>query len=195
MKKFLLLMAMLTGFAWANAIKVHTAGNLVFLNGVNCVNIKFTYDNLMVEETTEANYIKKKVSEYNAHKPGKGDEFAKTWEMNKQQAYPKHFIDMFEKNCNMSNNNFNEQKYSFIVNTHHMEPGVHAGVGHKIAEISIVIRVVETAYPDKVLAEISISNCPGWAVMGHEFNAASRLAGAYEKAGKELGKIIKETCQ
>ncbi|MBR6041859.1 MAG: hypothetical protein IKP37_04405 [Paludibacteraceae bacterium] len=82
MKKLLILAIMLSSFVVVNAIKVHSAGNLVFLNGVSTVNVRFTYDNMMVNGMTETDYVKKKVSEYNAQKPGRGDEFAKTWETN-----------------------------------------------------------------------------------------------------------------
>ncbi len=77
MKKLLILAIMLSSFVVVNAIKVHSAGNLVFLNGVSTVNVRFTYDNMMVNGMTETDYVKKKVSEYNAQKPGRGDEFAK----------------------------------------------------------------------------------------------------------------------
>lgn len=195
MKKLLILAIMLSSFVVVNAIKVHSAGNLVFLNGVSTVNVRFTYDNMIVNGMTETDYVKKKVSEYNAQKPGRGDEFAKTWETNKQHVYPNHFIELFEKNCDMVNNNFFEQKYSIIVNTNFFDPGLHAGVGHKTAEISVVVRIVETAYPDKVLGEITILNSSGHAGLGHEFDAASRVAEAYAKAGRECGKIIKEACK
>lgn len=193
MKKILMLLSFLACFAYANAIKNQTSGDLSVLKGVKKVNIQFTYNDMVVGSMTEEGYLEKKVTEYNEKKAGRGDEFAKVWEKNKQDVYPINFIELFEKGtgikCDSKNTN---EEYTLIVNTTYFEPGFNVGVVRRNAEVSVVVMVVKASDPEKVLAEVTVQNSPGRTVMGYDFDVASRVSEAYAKAGKEVAKVVKK---
>lgn len=196
MKKILMLFSFLACFAYANAIKNHTSGDLTVLKGVKKVNIQFTYNDMVVGGMTESGYIEKKVSEYNAKKEGRGDEFAKVWEHNKINVYPVNFIELFEKGTGIKcDANNTDEEYTIIVNTTFFEPGFNVGVVRRNAEVSVVVKVVKASEPEKVLAEVSAQNCPGRTVWGYDFDVASRVSEAYAKAGKEVAKVVKKACK
>ena len=192
MKKFLTLLSFLACFSFANAIKCTFNGDLSVLKGEKAVNIKYTYNDMIVGSMSEEAYLEKKVSEYNAKKPGRGDEFKKSWERNKQSVYPVSFNQLFEKSCGIKANTISDEKYTLIVNTNYFEPGFNVGVVRRNAEISVVIKLVKTDEPDKTIAEIVITNSPGRTVSGYDYDVASRVSESYAKAGKECGKIIKK---
>ena len=187
-----MLLSFLACFNLANAIKIHSVGDLSALKSEKNINIKFTYEDMNVGSMSESAYLEKKVSEYNEKKAGRGDEFAKTWEKNKQDVYPISFIELFEKNCGVKCNTLGSEQYTLIVNTFFFEPGFNIGVVRKNAEISVVCKLVKTDEPDKGLAEITITNSPGRTVSGYDFDVASRVNEAYAKAGKECGKVVKK---
>lgn len=193
MKKILMLLSFLACFVYANAVKSHEKGNVSVLKGADKVNIKFTYDDMIVGGMSENAYMDKKVSEYNSKKAGRGDEFAKVWEKNKQDVYPINFIELFEKGtgikCDSKNTN---EEYTLIVNTTFFEPGFNVGVVRRNAEISVVVKIVKTSDPENVIAETTLLNCPGRTATGYDFDVASRVSEAYAKAGKEYAKIVKK---
>ena len=193
MKKILLLVSFLCCMMYANAIKVRVTGDLSVLNTVKTATFRFTYDNMIVGKMTESDYLSKKVEEYNKKKEGRGDDYKRMWENDKKNIYPQEFLILMEKGCTLRGDSLPDNKYTVLVNTTFFEPGFNVHVARKNAEISVDIKVVETANPSNVVAEVVILNSPGRTFMGDDYSVSSRVSEAYAKAGKEFAKQIKKS--
>ena len=66
------------------------------------------------------------------------------------------------------------------------------GISSRPAYIDGQVKIVETANPSKTVAVISVDNAPGRMAFGMDFDTGMRLAEAYAKAGKEVGKLMKK---
>ncbi|MCQ2208476.1 MAG: hypothetical protein MJZ02_09700 [Paludibacteraceae bacterium] len=190
MKKILLLLTMLSCTLLANAIKVRPTGDLTFLKSVKQMEVQFTYDNMIVGSMTEDAYVNKKVGEYNAKEAGRGDNWYKVWESDKQNVYPISFLELLEKSCNIKECKNGECEYLMIVNTSFFEPGFNVGIMRRDAEISVTCKIVKKSDPSQVVAEITVLHSPGRTAMGYDYSVASRVTEAYAKAGKEVGRKI-----
>mgnify|MGYP001796090086 CR=1 FL=1 len=80
----------LTGFAQEVDL---TKGDLSFLKGETTINIEFSFEKMAVGDfSKEADYIKKKIEEYNTKEAGTGDSWAVKWEDDKKNKFPPKFI-------------------------------------------------------------------------------------------------------
>lgn len=183
---------MLSCVLLANAIKVRATGDINLLKSVKQMEVQFTYDNMIVGSMPEEAYINKKVEEYNAKEAGRGDNWHKVWESDKQNVYPISFLELLEKSCNIKECKDGECEYLMIVNTSFFEPGFNVGIVRRNAEISVTCKIVKKSDPSHVLAEIIVLHSPGRTAMGYDYSVASRVTEAYAKAGKEVGRKIKK---
>lgn len=81
---------MLASPLFAQNIKVQS-GALGFLKGEKTLQVEYVYDGLTVGKLTETEYIKKKVSEYNAKEAGTGDKWLTSWHTSRAQRFEPKF--------------------------------------------------------------------------------------------------------
>jgi len=192
------------GTATAQKLK---SGDLKILKGEKTMNIKYDYSWMEVGKfKTEAEYLKKGTDDRNNKKPGSGDEWANKWNNDKSARYQPAFEEKFNGSadgCALEiKPNATDARYTLVVHTTFLEQGVETVVmgSAKSASVDLVIEVVETAAPDKVLASVESSgNKPksnarmtvgGVPVNKEVYDAGARITECYESAGKALGKFI-----
>ena len=167
-------------------------GNLDALKGVKKINIKYDYAGMTctTKDIPEEEFIANKRAEYNKKEAGKGDKWAESWVADREKRFAPHFKEMFEKQAEIELAEGNNEQYTLIFKTTHTETGYNIGISRRDAFIDGEALVVETANPEKIIAKISIDNVPGRTGGGYDFDTGERLAEAYEKAGKSLGKYF-----
>lgn len=167
-----------------------TEGDPSVLKNEKTINIEFTYNNMSVGKfEDEKDYIDKKKTEYNDKESGRGDKWEKTWVADRKMVFEPKFIELFEKNTEMTVTP--AAKYTMIFHTTRTEPGYNIYITKKNAEINAEVTIVETANRKKVIAVISIKNAPGRTFGGNDFATGDRIAECYAVSGKKLGKFIK----
>ncbi len=181
--------------------------DLSLLKGQSEVNIRYDYASAAVGKfKTEAEYLQKGTDERNAKKPGSGDEWASRWNSNKDSRYQPVFEKKFNdaaESCGLKVKPGSENaKYTLVVHTTFIEQGVETVVigAAKSASVNLMIEVVETAAPGKVLATLtSNDNKPrsnarvsvgGVPVNKEVYDYGARISECYETAGKSLGKYL-----
>lgn len=179
-----------------NAQKI-TKGNLNFLKRGESVYIHFDYSKMSVGEySTEANYIKSRVRDYNEKQPGKGDKWASQWNQAKKNKYQPKFVQLLEKYSKKSKLKFVKKKdnaiYGMKIVTNFLEPGFHIGVVRRLAEINVTVVFYEISNPDKILCKIEIPKSYGNNMGFNDYDSSERISAAYAKAGKTLGKVLKK---
>jgi len=184
-----LLLVFLFAGASAQKIKV-TDGTFDALKGQEIVNIEYTYDNMGVGKfKVEQDYIDKKVSEYNADEPGRGDTWREAWISDRDERYHPRFEEEFN-NMMMSKGVgmrvASASDYTLIVNTDFTEPGFNIGIARSNAYIDLTIKLVETGNPGNVLGTMTVLKSPGRDWGGYDFDTGYRIQEAYAKGGKEV---------
>ena len=169
------------------------SGSLEALKSEKSMKVQYDYSNMKIgKDETEEQYTSKKVAEHNQKEPGKGDAWLKAWVGAREQRYQPKFQELFNKTSEsrqISETN-NNAKYTLIVKTIHTEPGFNVGVMKRPSSVDFVFHVVETANPTNIIAELTLDNVPGSQAMGYDYDAGSRIAESYAKAGKMLGKFF-----
>ena len=179
-------------------------GDLSVLKGQKTVNLQFDYSKMEVGKfANEEDYIKKGIDDRNKKKEGSGDAWAAKWRADKTEHYQPAFIEAFNKksdDCGIEvKENATDARYTLIIRTIFLEQGVEAIVGSKPSEIDLVIDVVETTAPDKVIATIDAEKNKGSStrmtvngvpVSKESYDTGLRIAEAYETAGKSLAKFV-----
>lgn len=194
MKKRILLAAAITlitsSAAMAQKVKV-LEGSIDVLKSEQKLNLKYDYSDFGVGKfADEADYIKKKKTEYNKKEAGRGDEWEQSWIADRKNRFQPQFEELFTKHSKMTAGEIPSAKYTLIFKTKFVEPGYNVYVQRKNAEIDGEAYLVETANPDKVLAKISVLNCPGRTFGGNDYDTGERIQEAYAVAGKGLGKFF-----
>lgn len=182
----LLIIAAIAGTASAQKIKIQE-GSLKDLKGQTKLNVVYDYSDMRVGKfAKEEDYIAKKTSEYNAKEPGRGDDWAKKWQADRQSRFEPNFVELFNKKTDVQIGNFEDAKYTMKVHTTFTEPGYNIYVSRKNASINLEITVYETANPDKPVCKITGMGFPGRTFGGYDYDTGLRISEAYAKAGKDL---------
>jgi hypothetical protein len=192
MKKLVVIIfACLALNAYSQKIKI-IEGDLKALKGQTSVKTEFTYENMIVgKNLTEKDYIKEKKAKFNEKESGRGEKWEKAWNDDRKERFEPQFRELFAKHSGISTVGDNA-KFTLIFKTTRTEPGWNVGVARASAYIDAEAWIVESANPDKVIAKISILKSPGRDAMGYDFETGARLQEAYAKAGKSLGRFIKD---
>jgi hypothetical protein len=193
MKIYLSALLVLVVFA-GHAQKVELLqGDLKILQGKTALKTVFTYDNMIVGDgLSEKDYIAKKKKELNEKEPGRGETWEKAWVNDRAQRFEPKFRELFEKYAGLTTTD-QQAAYTLIFNTNRTEPGFNAGgMIRSAAVIDADARIVDSSNPSKVLVRLSITRSTGNGVGGFDFDAGTRLQEAYAKAGKGLGRFIKD---
>jgi len=189
MKKLLLFFILCISItAFGQKIKL-VEGDLSPLKGQTSVGLDMTYNGTRVGKfEKEADYIAQKKSDYNEKEPGKGDNWAKSWEDDKMSRYKPRFTEMFTERAFPIKD---DSKYTVIFNTTFIEPGFNVGVMRRNAMINGEALIVETNNKSHVIAKITLEKAPGRTFGGYDYDTGLRIQESYAMAGRELGKFIK----
>ena len=205
MKKVILLLlvslvTMFTSYAqWGNmgygggSSIVQKSGDCKKVKTEKTIKVEYDYSKMKVGDfNTEAEYVDKKVKEYEKKEKGKGDKWKEGWDGNKKERFQPKFEELFNKASDgiTISDKANNTKYTLIVKTVFLEPGYNIGISKKPAFVNFEFSFVETANPANVVAELYVNNVVGAQAMGFDFDSGSRIAEAYAKAGKMLGKFL-----
>jgi len=175
-------------------IKVES-GSFAGLKDVSTIEVEYVYDNMKVGKQSEADYIQKKVSEYNSKEPGSGDRWLVAWENDRDARFHPRFEEEFNKQMksrkvNLKVDKYEDSKYTLIVKTTFTEPGFNIGITRMDASVDLEVYLVETDDPDNSIGMIRIMKSPGRTAMGYDFDTGLRIQEAYAKAGKELAYFL-----
>ncbi|MBS1946464.1 MAG: hypothetical protein JST47_01745 [Bacteroidetes bacterium] len=175
----------------AQSIKIQE-GSLAPLKDEKSISVEFTYDNMGVGKfDKEEDYVNKKKEEYNKKEAGRGDNWAEAWVSDRKHDYEPSFIELFEKNSDMTVS-MKPTKYTMIFHTTYTEPGYNIYVSRKNASIDAEVKIVETANRSNVVAVISIRRAPGRTFGGNDYDTGIRIKECYADAGKYLGKFFEK---
>lgn len=185
-----LLLCCITACVYSQSI-VLISGKLDFLKNERGVQFKFTYDDMLVGKMTEAEYVEKKVTDYNAKEVGRGDTWRKAWLEDRTSRFQPKFIELFTKYMAENETPFKieDSKYLFELNTNFTEPGFNVGVMRRNASIDLVCKIIEVS-SGKQVAMINIRDAYANNFWGADFDSGYRLQESYAKAGRELAKFL-----
>lgn len=169
-------------------------GDLSPLKGEQKFNVQYVYDGMTVttKNVPEEEFISNKKSDLNQKEPGKGDKWAEAWKADRSSRFEQQFKEEFDKQSGAEVGNFADAKYTLIFKTTHTEMGYNIGISRRPAYIDGVLTVVETGNPDKVIARLSVDDCPGRTFGGGDFESGLRLQESYAVAGKGVGKFFRK---
>ncbi len=195
--KFILVFA-ITVFAFTSQLAAQKinleSGSIKEIVKEKTINIQYDYSNFQVGKAgSEADYIAKKVAEYNKDEPGKGEKWQAGWVDSRKNRYEPKFEELINKmleSKGIVHGKFTDAKYSLIVKTTFLEPGFNVGVMKQPAYVSFELTYVETASPSTIVAKMTLLKVVGSQFMGYDFDMGSRIAESYAKAGKILAKYL-----
>ncbi len=192
MKKLLTIcvLCILSVSLYAQSIVV-TSGSLDPLKGEKVLKFEFTYEEMLVGKLTEAEYVIKKVDDFNKKEAGKGETWRTNWYADRQNRYEPKFAELFNKYMEDAAIVAGSEgaRYVFLMNTDFSEPGWNVGVMRQNASIDLSIKVKEIATGNQV-ASIKIRNSSANNFWGTDFDSGYRLQESYGKAGRELAKFL-----
>ena len=169
------------------------SGSPAYLKSLSGIGLEFTYDNMMAGKLKEADYVARKVQEYNAEEPGKGDQWSKNWVSDRQAKYQPRFQDGFNNYLMLSGVDFKAipnagGKYRMVVHTLSTEPGSDVKSAGKTASINVEVAFIDEAGAE--FASVMITNCPGNDNMELDYNTGARIQEAYANAGRALAAFL-----
>lgn len=175
---------------------VLVSGSLDFMKNEKALQFDFTYDDMLVGKMTETAYVTKKVDEYNAKEPGRGDAWHKAWIGDREERFKPKFIELFTKYMEENGTPFQigEANYMISINTVFTEPGFNVGVMRANASVDLVCKILNVSTGEQV-ALINIRKASANSFWGGDFETGFRLQESYAKAGRELAKYIIKTAK
>ncbi|MDP1621589.1 MAG: hypothetical protein Q8M08_04530 [Bacteroidales bacterium] len=197
MKKLSLFLLMFTFLFSAGNLTAQKlkSGNLKMLKGQSVLNVQYDYSHMKVGKKSADDYVTEGIAERNKKKAGSGDEWAVKWKSDRsarfQPTFEKNFNDKTSKAGTTIKEGADDAKYTMIIKVTFFEPGFQSGVGiSKPASLNMIIDVVETAAPDKVLATVQYDKIPSKNMMGYDFDTGSRVQSCFDRAGDDYGKFF-----
>ena len=176
------LVVLLTGFVvGCSPMRVSMkSGSLDFLKGQHQVNVTYSYEGMGVGEyANEQDYINRKVAEYNAKEPGKGETWRQAWLGNRTRRYQPHFEELLNAHVpdklNLQFGAYQDAPYTLHLRTTFTEPGWNVAIMRHPAFIDAEARFYETTNPANTVAEVSILKSPGADAWGFDFDPGQRI--------------------
>jgi len=202
MRKLLLLLTALSLAATtlhAQRIRV-VEGALTPLADETAVGISFTYEDMQVGKLREADYVARKVSDYNEKEPGRGDIWHENWVNDRAARFEPKFLELYDKYMADGNRNGGlailtddePTRYTLVVNTYFTEPGFNAGIVRQNAAVTLDITLVERE-TGNVAARVIVENASANSFSGLDFDTGFRIQECYAKAGREFAKFLIKT--
>jgi hypothetical protein len=172
------------------------SGDLKFLKSAQTLKIEYNYDDMLVGDMKEADYIVRHTADLNKGKKGSGEEWQVKWVSDRvnrfEPAFEKRFIKTMTKAKIAAGQNKNDAAYKMIVKTIVTEPGLYTGVSvaEKPTYINTQISFVEVANPDNQLCVITCSKMIGDAGEFANYDIGLRISKAYETCGYYLSAYL-----
>lgn len=188
---FVLLMLFATGL-FAGGVKVKS-GDLSSLKSEKKIQLIFDYSNFRVGDMSEADYVAKRVNEYNAKEPGKGEEWKKGWEGARKSRFQPKFTELFNEQLEgkmVASENADDAKYTLVVKVTFLEPGFNVGVMKKPAYADFEYTISEKLNAEKPKCVLLLDKVTGSQFGGYDFDIGSRVAESFALSGKILGKYF-----
>jgi hypothetical protein len=178
---------------FSQKIKV-TSGSVDFIKNQKVIQFVFKYENMIVGKMTEAEYIEKKVSDYNDKEIGRGDQWKAAWIRDRETRFVPKFKELFDKymakyGIVAGDIGSEGAEYRIEINTDFTEPGFNVGVARKNAEIDLTCKAYNIATGEEV-AVIKVYNASANNFWGADFDTGFRIQECYAKAGRELAKFL-----
>ncbi|UGU15806.1 hypothetical protein LS482_19260 [Sinomicrobium kalidii] len=182
-------------FAYGQKMEVKQ-GDFGFLKGQQQINVEFVYDNLKIhkDSLSEEEYVKTRIADLEEETKGKGKNWEKQWTNSREFIFAPKFLELMNRYLHKKENiyfatDLSDTKYTLVVETVWIYPGWNAAVMRQPSKVSTVLRFVETANPDHILAEVTSINAPG-RKFGGTFSNEDRIGESYAKTGKSFAKLI-----
>jgi hypothetical protein len=193
MKRYIVLFAILIPqLLVAQKIKVKS-GDLASLEEVKTYYVTFDYSDMAVGKfDKEADYIEKQKSEA-VERGDDPDAWEEEWINNREEKFEPRFFALFNDILEGKGVSATPEKgdatYEMNIHTKFTEPGFNVGVARRPALINVIITISEIANPDNKIV-VTMDGVPGAGAAGYDFDASYRISEAYEKCGKEMGKLL-----
>jgi hypothetical protein len=171
------------------------SGSLNFLRGETQVNVEYEYDNLLVSNQAEQQYVNRTVAALNNKEPGRGDHWHQAWLNDRTEKFQPKFEELLNKyqddgKTSLIFSNFKNAKYTLILKTTSISLGYNVAIARYPAMLNAEVVFVETHNRSTPLATLTITKSKGLDAWGNDYASGDRLKEAYAKAGKELGILI-----
>ncbi len=171
------------------------SGSLASLSALPEIRVEYTYDNMMVGKYKEADYVNKKVDEYNKKEAGKGDQWLKDWVNDRETKYQPRFQDGFNNFSTLAGVNFKVDpnaggKYRMVVHTTFTEPGFNIYMTSKNASMNAEVTFFDESNSE--MAKVMITNSPGSGIFELDYDTGIRIQETYANAGRSLAAFILE---
>ncbi|MBY0427286.1 MAG: hypothetical protein K2Q22_16745 [Cytophagales bacterium] len=179
----------------ANAQKINVeSGDLGVLSSSKSIKLEYNYDGMAVGSKYKDDKLYVADKKADAKDAEKAAAFEKGWYGARAERYEPKFEELFNKTLEkagvIASKTVSDSKYTIVVKTVKTEPGFNIGVAKQPSFVDFKFIVYETGSPDKVVAVANIYNVVGSQYMGYDFDAGSRIAESYAKAGKEFGNYL-----
>jgi hypothetical protein len=183
--------AFVAGSASAQKIKL-VSGNLAFLKSEKTIAIEYDYSQMGVGKfKNEQDYLDKKSEEYNKKEPGRGDQWIQAWKNDRPTRFQPKFEELLNKYTEnlgpVFGNGASGTPVVMVVKTTFTEPGYNVYVSRAPAMINLEIILKKDGAE---AAKITLVGAPGATFGGYDFDTGTRIAEAYAKGGKELGRFM-----
>jgi hypothetical protein len=193
MKKiaFLTLLLVFVAGQSINAQKIKIlSGSMDKIKSIKEFSLEFDYSDMGVGSfDKEEDYIAKKVAEYNANDPGRGDRWAQSWVSDRKNRFEPKFQELLNKYASPKGYKFHlgdsPVKAKLLVHTTWTEPGFNVYVTRRPAMINVIFTFYDEGGNELLKIE-SLKN-PGTSFGGADYDTGTRIQEAYAKCGKELG--------
>ncbi|WP_276876334.1 hypothetical protein [Chryseobacterium joostei] len=201
MKKLFLLvfMVIMTTAAFGQEKMNLVSGGFEVLKDQTEVNVELTFEDVlfMKENITETQYLENRKKQV-LDNPKRGEKAWNMWITEWERYKKEEYINYFTKGLNKTYKEIlfkkdSSAKYTLLLETKWIFPGWHAGLTMMTSEISGTIKLVETNNHSVVLAEVELNKFDRFVNNDEVVMEYGRIAGAYESAGRYLGKKIKKS--
>jgi hypothetical protein len=165
-------------------------GSLKPLFSETSLNYEFSYDSLIVGDTTsEKVFLEKRRKRFNDLNEGMGDGYVTEWYEARKSKYEPSFLYYFGKASGITKNS-PDSKYTVIVKTMTTEPGWNFGVATSDGKVGGELLIVETKDRSKLIAKIVFSHRSD--DVGVDAAFVNRLQQAYVNAAKLTGELVNQ---
>ena len=201
MKKLFLLvfMVIMTNAAFGQEKMNLVSGGFEVLKDQTEVNVELKFEDVlfMKENITETQYLENRKKQV-LDNPKRGEKAWNMWITEWERYKKEEYINYFTKGLNKTYKEIlfkkdSSAKYTLLLETKWIFPGWHAGLTMMTSEISGTIKLVETNNHSVVLAEVELNKFDRFVNNDEIVMEYGRIAGAYESAGRYLGKKIKKS--
>lgn len=167
-------------------------GDPATIKGQEVIDVRFTYNDLLIGNTPEADYVERKKSEAHERDGDGGERWHKAWLDDRTNKYEPTFINYLNRYTNEFGVRVipgeHRSKHIMLVNTYFTEPGFNVGISSKAAVVRLKISFVERNNPDNIVAEFNIPRAVGNAA---PFDMGSRIEVAYRSAAILFGRKMR----